>query len=384
MSRSQFLVSLLAIVTSFFATSVARAADFYGAEELAILKQLSSFHRSGKTNVMPSATDAIQLDRFVQTGPEDIGPAVRLHLMATALGVLSDKSNSITWQVAKAEGKPDLFDVWFSEAIRELPKHEFPFSTKDLTKLRPTSNDFVTNLQIDEQLKWQFGGMFTALGNKKLQSLRDGLKTRAEARQISKADPVADQRLLCEVIEDGAIEFNRITNRGPTELRNLVIIAHLDVDAPEVKIHPNYRTLSALNSGVNAITGIGNARSQNDQGAANLVYMQWYEAFDQWTMNVIPKLGARQSVLLPIAPSGRLQYGKRLQAVVFGEDFWMEDLPVLKLADYQKKRVQQETRRGATWLNGDKPHVVADEQFEKDFAKRRTEAAKNKMSAKSK
>lgn len=350
-------------------------------DESRVLRQVASFHRSNKKNVMPAELDVVQLDTFARKGTPGLRPAASFHLMSSAIGVLQqDKNVVVAWKVAAAEGKPDLFDVWFSEAVQELAKLEFPFSTKDLSKLRPISDDLVTSWQINEQVKLQFSGIFHTLAHTKLQLLRDGLKARAVEQKLEMVDPVARQDVLCEVVEESGGGFyatmNRLTNRSSADLVNVVVILHLDVDAPDIKLHPNYRVLAGVNTLTNSLTGIGNAKSQNDQGAANQIYTQWLESFDCWVLCVIPRLKPHESVLLPIGSSGNLQYGRRLVVSVGCDKLWIDNMPVVKLADYQKKRVQAEVKRGVTWLNGDKPHVVADEKFEKDFLKARNDAAK--------
>ena len=376
MLRRVLIIGLMIVQLVGFLQSV--WAEQWTRDEVKLLTRLSASVRSGKKMLDPPEPNLIWLHQFSQNGPEDLRKVAENELMAWAVAAANSERAAAVWKVAEVEGQPELYARWVRDAEQHLVdryRDSFPFAVAGISQLRPGGGDFIEVAQMKRHIQLRLLAVLNALKGERLLALSNTLRDRADARKHTVMDPVKDSTLIAEFIpSDGFSMLARITNRGQKTLSNVVIVGGMEVDAPDPAIPAGGVLMRNLNTLTAGLTGIN--LGNDDLHQANLLLDQWHWGQDPLTMVFLPELKPREQIAFAIGDTATAEYGVRASLLIYCDQFFLKEMPVVGLADWQKKKVAELKRRGVAWMNGEKPYVKADAKYENEFIKNRRSAPK--------
>ncbi len=157
-------------------------------------------------------------------------------------------------------------------------------------------------------------------------------------------------------------------------MSNVVIVGGMEVDAPDPAIPAGGVLMRNLNTLTAGLTGIN--LGNDDLNEANSLLDQWNWGQDPFCMVFLPELKPREQIDFSIGETATAQYGVRASLLIYCDQFFLKEMPVVGLADWQKKKVAELKRRRVAWMNGEKPYVKADAKYENEFVKNRRSAPK--------
>jgi hypothetical protein len=322
--------------------------------------------------------DLIWLHEFSQNGPLDLRKAAELDLMSWAVSAANSQRATAAWKVAAAEGRPELYRRWVKVAEQHLTDNHsdvFPFSVGGISHLEPGSGSFLEVAQMKRHIQLRLLAVVNALKAERFVELNTRLRERAEKGNFSVMDPTKDATLEAEfVASEGFAMLARLTNRGRLTITNAAVISAMAVDAPKPTIPAGAVLMRNLDAFTSRLTGIDGVDS--DMNEINMLLEQWNWGQDQFSMVFLPELKPREQVTLYVAETTSAQFGLRASLLMFCDQFYLPEMPILGLTDYQKKNVAAMKRRRATWMNGETPSVKAESSHEAEFIKARRSASK--------
>lgn len=354
------------------------AADEFTRDEVKFFARMSASIRSGNKMLDAPEPDLIALHEFAEKGPEDLRKAAELELMGWAIAAVNSERAAAAWKVAAAEGRPELYAKWAKDGEHYLAEHhkdDFPFSVSGISQLRPGGGGFLEAVQMKRQVQLRLLAVLNQLKTDRLSLLGAAFLKRAETRKQPVMDPAKDSSLNAELTaSDGFSLMARLTNRGKTSLTNAVVISVMQVHPVEPAIPEGAVLMTGLNGLISNVTGIGGG--DDDLYAANLVLDQWNWGRDQFSMVFLPELKPREQIAFAIGQTSSAEYAGRAGIIIYCQEFHLPEMPILGLGDWQKANVAAMKRRGATWMNGETPKVMADLGYEADFVKARRTRSK--------